>query len=101
MAAAPDDTRIVDVPSESRYTYHEDGRTAELIYRRNGDRLVLLHTGVPDELGGRGIGGRLVRAAIGRAAAEHLTIVPVCPFVRRWLKEHPDEAGGVEVDWHA
>ena len=72
---------------------------AELVYHLNGNRFVLVHTEVPEAWGGRGIGGRLVRAALTRARADHLTVVPWCPFARRWLKEHPDEAGGVDIDF--
>ncbi len=90
---------VVDEPAESRFVVHQDGRTAELVYHRNGRRFVLVHTGVPRELGGHGIGGRLVRAAVERAAREQLELVPRCPFARRWLEEHPDVAGTVAVDW--
>src|SRR5262249_35231545 len=63
------------------------------------DRLVLLHTEVPAALGGRGLGGRLVRAAVERASGEGLTVVPLCPFARTWLERHPDVAENVTVDW--
>jgi uncharacterized protein len=75
-----------------------DGR-AHLVYRRQPGRLILVHTEVPDDLGGHGLGGALVRAAIAEARAEQLTVVPWCPFARRWLRQHPDVAGTVEVDW--
>jgi hypothetical protein len=26
-------------------------------------------------------------------------LVPWCPFARRWLKEHPEAAEGVSIDW--
>jgi uncharacterized protein len=60
---------------------------------------VLVHTGVPDALGGHGVGGELVRAALQRAEREGLTVVPLCPYAREWLENHPDEAAGVEIDW--
>ena len=60
---------------------------------------MLVHTGVPDELGGRGLGGVLVRAALERAVAESLTLVPECPFARSWLEKHPDDAARVTIDW--
>ena len=31
--------------------------------------------------------------------ADELTVVPWCPFARRWLQEHPDEAAAVTIDW--
>jgi hypothetical protein len=97
---SPSDTaQVVDVPAETRFVVHGDGGEAELVYLVDGDRLYLIHTEVPEAWGGRGIGGRLVRAAIRRAQADALTVVPWCPFARRWLKEHPDEAGGIGVDF--
>ncbi|MCU1351978.1 MAG: acetyltransferase [Acidimicrobiales bacterium] len=92
-------TVITDDRHARRFETTVDGHHAELVYHLSGDRLVLVHTGVPDELGGQGIGGRLVEAAVARAAAEGLTIVPSCSYARHWLDEHRDELGDVEVDW--
>jgi predicted GNAT family acetyltransferase len=97
MPAAPADIR--DVADQNRFVLDEAGVEAELVYRTEPGRLILVHTGVPDALGGRGIGSRLVRAAVARAHDEELTIVPWCPFARRWLQDHPDEATGVAIDW--
>jgi hypothetical protein len=99
MADPSDTVHVVDVPAEDRFVVRIEGREAELVYRVSGDRLFLLHTEVPESLGGRGIAGQLVRAALRRSEADHLTIVPWCPYARRWLKEHPDEAGGIHVDF--
>ena len=90
---------VRDDQAGGRFVLEEDGHEAELVYRLDGDRLVLIHTGVPDELGGRGLGGVLVQAALDRAAAEGLTIVPECPFARSWLQKHQDAIGAVPVDW--
>lgn len=96
-----DPARVIDDPTQSRFEIEIDGVVAELAYRRRADRLVLTHTGVPDELAGHGIGGLLVRAAVDRAAKERLTLVPLCPFARDWLERHPDVADTVDVDWGA
>src|SRR5947199_9412013 len=93
------DPGVRDVPVEHRFVVQHDGVLAELVYRVEPGRLILVHTGVPDALGGHGIGASLVRAAVARAAAEHLTVVPWCPFARRWLREHPDVAATVTIDW--
>ena len=77
----------------------EQGIEAELVYHQRAGRLILIHTEVPDALGGRGIGGQLVRAALAHARAEQLTIVPWCPFARRWLTDHPGETQDVAIDW--
>lgn len=90
---------VVDEAGRHRYVLDRDGEVAELVYRLEDDRLVLVHTGVPHALQGRGIAGRLVAAAVERAAAEGLTVVPLCPYARRWLHDHPEAAGTVAIDW--
>lgn len=92
---------VLDIPSERRFVLRQDGATAELDYEVKAGRLIILHTGVPNEMGGKGVGGRLVRAAIERAGRDHLTVVPVCPFARKWLHEHPDVAATGEVDFRS
>ena len=99
MTTPTGEPEVIDVPAEHRFVVREHGATAELVYEVVPGRLVLVHTGVPDELGGRGIGGHLVRAAIERAERDHLTIVPYCPFARQWLHDHPEAAGSTPIDW--
>jgi uncharacterized protein len=96
MTQAP---QVIDNSKKARFEVSIDGDLAELTYRRRGDRLILVHTGVPEELGGRGVAGQLVQAALAKATAEGLTVVPLCPFARSWLERHPDAAAGILVDW--
>jgi predicted GNAT family acetyltransferase len=96
-----DTVPVTDNQAASRFEIAADGHLAELRYHRNGNRLALIHTEVPEELEGRGLGGLLVAAAVARAASEGLTIVPYCPFARRWLGRHPDVAGRAAIDWQA
>jgi hypothetical protein len=88
-----------NVEAESRFVLTVDGYEGELVYERDLERLVLVHTGVPDELEGRGIGGVLVRAAISLAARDNLVVVPRCPFARGWLERHPEVQELVEIEW--
>jgi uncharacterized protein len=93
-----DPRQVTDNQAESRFEADIDGHRAELLYRRNGKRLVLIHTEVPVQLEGRGIGGSLVSAAVDRAARDGMTVVPLCPFARGWLQRHPDVASRVTID---
>ncbi len=83
--------------TEHRFESMTEDAVAHLDFRIEGDRLVIAHTEVPDELEGQGIGGDLVRAAIHYAGEHALTIVPRCPFVRGWLERHPDEAARAKI----
>jgi predicted GNAT family acetyltransferase len=94
-----DSAEVIDNADASRFELRVDGWLAELVYRVRGGRLVLIHTEVPLELEGRGIGGRLVTAAVDRAAREGLTLVPLCPFARGWLERHPEAASRAVIDW--
>ena len=100
MSTPDSDLDVVDLPAEGRFVIRGNRDEAELVYLLQGDRLILVHTEVPEAWSGHGMGARLVRAALRRARAESLTVVPWCPYARRWLKEHPDEAAGVSIDFH-
>jgi predicted GNAT family acetyltransferase len=52
----------------------------------------LVHTEVPAELEGRGIASRLVAAAFAYAREQGLTVVPVCSYVRSYMRRHPETA---------
>ena len=91
------DIAIVDNAAAGRFEYRDGEHLAELVYRIDGKRLVLVHTGVPEELGGRGLGGELVRASLDKARAEDLVVDPQCPFARGWLSKHPDDRQGVLI----
>jgi uncharacterized protein len=99
MEPVSDAPEVTDNQAASRFELRADGHLAELVYRRNGKRLVLIHTETPAELGGRGFGGLLVAAAVDRAAREGLTVVPLCPFARHWLERHADVADRAPIDW--
>jgi uncharacterized protein len=92
------DGAIIDNQAESRLEVHADGELAELVYHKNGNRLAIVHTEVPEALGGHGIAGKLVRAALDKAAASGMTVVPLCPYARSWLERHPSEAARVVID---
>lgn len=94
-----DAAKVIDNIAARRFETELDGRLSQLAYQRHGDRLVLIHTEVPPELEGRGVGGELVAAALATARREGLTVVPLCPFARHWLERHRDIAEGVSVDW--
>jgi uncharacterized protein len=99
MTPAPQPPTIIDNGEQSQFETTVDGHEARLLYHRSGKRLVLVHTEVPDELSGQGIGGMLVRAAVDAAATADLVVVPRCPFARVWLQRHPETADRVTIDW--
>ena len=67
-----------------------DGGTALVQYQLHHQYLSLIHTEVPTELQGQGVGSALVEKVLHQAAERHLIIIPLCPFVARYLHQHPD-----------
>jgi predicted GNAT family acetyltransferase len=47
---------------------------------------------VPDAFRGRGLGSQLVRAALDYAHFNQLKVFPDCPFVKVYLRKHPEAA---------
>lgn len=92
-----DQSGVRDLPDRHRFVLGG----AKLVYRAEPRRLVLVHTEVPEELGGRGTGGRLVAAAVERARATGEVLAPWCPYARSWLERRPEQLDGVTVDWSA
>ncbi|PWU02097.1 MAG: N-acetyltransferase [Bacteroidetes bacterium] len=67
-----------------------EGITAFIEYKLSGDKLFLIHTEVPKELEGKGAGTAIVLKALQYAKDHHYSIIPICPFVRAYLKRHPE-----------
>lgn len=88
---------VVRNEQTQRFEIADAPEDAHLSYRWSGDRLVLVHTEVADELEGRGVGSALVREALRYAEDERLTVVPECAFVASWLERHPERAAELDI----
>ena len=83
---------VVNNEAARRFEITVDGHTGFLRYAKTNDRIELLHTEVPPELGGRGLGGTLAKAALDYATDANLRVTPACPFVKKYLERHPEYA---------
>lgn len=93
-----DHISVTDNQAERRYEAHIGDAVAVLEYARDGKRIALIHTGVPNELEGHGIAGKLTKYALDDARSHGLEVIPVCPFVVSYLRRHPDEMDIVAAD---
>jgi predicted GNAT family acetyltransferase len=85
---------------ESRFFVHFDDADAELRYARVGPRLIdLQHTYVPESARGHGVAEALAEAAFAYAREHGDRVVPTCPFVRSWLRHHPEAAALVDAPY--
>lgn len=77
-------------PEQQRFTVVVDGVEAELDYQLRDGQLVIVHTGVPAAIGGRGIAGDLVRAAFDYARQAGYKVLPACSYAATWAQRHPE-----------
>lgn len=75
-----------------RFSISLDGRQGELDYELADGLMTITHTGVPPELGGRGIGSALAAAAFAAARGAGWRIRPRCSFAAAWAEKHPEYA---------
>jgi hypothetical protein len=66
-----------------------------------GDRYAFVHTEIGDEFGGRGLASRLIRGALDEMRARGATVLPYCPFVKRYIQRHADYRDLVPADERA
>jgi hypothetical protein len=97
MAQQSGSDEVVDNEAEGQFEMRTEAGTAVLTYDRREGELFLLHTGVPDEMEGKGIGGQLVKAALEQARARNFKVVPYCSFARAYAERHPEYADVVRV----
>ena len=82
---------VTDNRKKSRYEATIDGAVAGMaLYERTAKHITFTHTEVGDAHEGEGVGSALARFALDDAAANNLMIRPHCPFIREWIKRHPD-----------
>ena len=75
---------------QSRFVIRDPQGVSELRYNIIGSQIVLEHTEVPKALRGRGLADALARTALEYARVNQLAVIPVCPFVIRYLSRHPE-----------
>jgi predicted GNAT family acetyltransferase len=81
---------VVDNPEKHRYEISVDGLTAFTTYRIADGVITFIHTEVPPEFRGKGIGSTLGRGELDAARARGLKVVPRCEFVAGYIDKHPE-----------
>ena len=75
---------------EQRFETIIDGEKAFLEYRFYKSDIAMMHTFVPEQLGGKGVASALAKYALEYAKAQNLPVMVYCPFVGAFLKRHPE-----------
>ena len=83
--------------SKGSFYVEDNGKLlAEMTWSMTGtDLMIIDHTEVSDELRGKNVGYQLVQAAVDYARANHIKILPLCPFANSVFKRNAQEFGDV------
>lgn len=81
---------IIDNRARRRYELTVDGHVAHVDYARTPGTITFIHTIVPDELGGRGIGSKLARHVLDEARRTGEKVIAQCPFIAAYIGKHPE-----------
>lgn len=81
---------VIDNKTHHRFELVVEGHLAAAYYKVEGNLISFIHTEVPTELSGKGVGSRLVQGALDEVRAAGMKVIPVCPFVKAWIGKHPE-----------
>lgn len=97
--ASDEQKRVVRNDDDSRYEIWVGDRLGGFTEIEPDDegRTVFPHTEIDPAFGGQGLGKVLVGEALADVARRGEAIVPVCSYVRKYLREN--EVAGAVVEW--
>lgn len=83
---------VENQPDQSRYALLKDGELVGVAeYDLRPDAIVFTHTEIEEAKRERGMASQLVQSALDDVRDNTgLRVVASCPYVRRWLEDHPD-----------
>ncbi|PTX14161.1 hypothetical protein C8N40_1127 [Pontibacter mucosus] len=84
------DVEVKDNPARHRYEATVEGKTAFIEYKLLPCVMKVLHTEVPKELEGRGLARTMTQFALKHIEEHNLQLVPLCPYMRSFLKKNPE-----------
>jgi hypothetical protein len=83
---------VSDNPAQHRFELEVEGHLAKTFYRIEDGVITFIHTEVPPELGGKGVGSRLIQGALDQVRARRLKVIAECPFVKTYIEKHQEYA---------
>lgn len=88
-----DEVTVVDNKERKRYEARLGGELAGILaYTVEDGVAVMPHTVVEPQFEGRGIGGKLAKAALDDVRQRGLKVVPQCWFVAAYIEKNPEYA---------
>ena len=82
---------VVVITENNRFELEVNSKVAFIEFDKIEPNILdLVHTEVPEELGGKGIGSKLVKGALNYCKENNLLVIPSCPFIKSYMEKHAE-----------
>jgi predicted GNAT family acetyltransferase len=93
MSGTDDSVRVICNSDKSRYELWSGQELAGFAsFRLRPGKVEIFHAEVERAFEGQGMGSQLASGALDDARAQGLAVIPGCPFVAHYVREHPEYA---------
>jgi uncharacterized protein len=76
-------------PALERFEISVDGSVAGFAqYRLRPGLIAFIHTEIEERFEGKGLASRLIVEALDSARTRNLAVLPFCPFVNAYIRDH-------------
>jgi len=79
---------VINNKTHHRFELTVEGHLAATYYRIDGDVITFIHTEVPPELSGKGIGSRLAKGALDQVRDLGLKAIAQCAFIKAYIEKN-------------
>ncbi|MBS7333863.1 MAG: N-acetyltransferase [Weeksellaceae bacterium] len=81
---------VIKNEETNRFELTVDGFIAFIDFKQVDQLFKLIHTEVPEELGGRGVAAALVEKTLVYIETNNYKLYPFCPYVYAYIQRHPE-----------
>jgi len=85
-----DNIEVTNNEAKKRFEVSLGDDLAMIEYQRAGSNIIFTHTEVPVAFEGQGIAKKMAFAAMEFAKDNGLKVQALCPFVAKYVREHPE-----------
>jgi predicted GNAT family acetyltransferase len=83
---------VVNNKAHHRFELAVEGHLAATYYKIENGVITFIHTEVPPELSGKGVGSKLVKGALDQVRRDGMKVIAQCPFVKAYIDKHGEYA---------
>lgn len=81
---------LEDNKEKKRFEVEIEASTAFVEYQKNNEIISLTHTEVPEELGGQGVGSKMIGKVLSKIKEDGKKVKISCPFIKNYVDKHPE-----------